>query len=70
VFVIWVNTTNSTLHIEYGALMGKKSTYMGGEEDEQKNIVPKRLEKFLNKRVFFLILIIVFLLLLQLFSGI
>jgi len=50
--------------------MGKKSTYMGGEEDEQKNIVPKRLEKFLNKRVFFLILIIVFLLLLQLFSGI
>jgi hypothetical protein len=51
-------------------MMGKKTTYMGGEKDKQKDIVPKRLEKFFDKKVFFLILGIIFLLLLQLFIGV
>ena len=68
-FVIWVVTTNSIIYIELGVRMSKKSTYTGGEEDKQKDIVPKRLERFFNKKVFFIILTIVFLLLLQLLSG-
>ena len=50
--------------------MSKKSTYMGGEDDDQKNIVPKRLEKFFNKKVLFLILGIIFLLLIQMLIGV
>jgi hypothetical protein len=48
----------------------KKSIYIGGEDDEQKETMPKRFDKFLNKRLFFLIVAIVFLLLLALFAGV
>jgi len=44
----------------------KKSTYMGGEKDEQKIIIPKRIEKFFNKHILFLILLIILLLLIPL----
>ena len=46
-----------------------KSIYIGGEDDEQKETMPKRFDKFLNKRLFFLIVAIVFLLLIALFAG-
>jgi len=48
----------------------RKSIYIGGEDDEQKETMPKRFDKFLNKRLFFLIVAIVFLLLLALFAGV
>jgi len=44
----------------------KKSTYMGGEKDEQRIIIPKQIEKFFNKRILFLILLIILLLLIPL----
>ena len=69
-FTTWNISTNSNIHTQDGVVMSKKSTYMGGEEDKQKNIVPKRLEKFFNKKVLFLILGIILLLLIQLFTGV
>jgi len=61
------NTTNSNLHIKHGVVMKeKKSTYMGGEMDEQRIIIPKQIEKFFNKRILFLILLIILLLLIPL----
>jgi len=42
---------------------------MGGEKDEEDVVAPKRFDKFFNKGMFFVILIIVFLLLLQLLRG-
>ena len=60
-------TTGSNLHIKHGVVMKeKKSTYMGGEKDEQKIIIPKRIEKFFNKHILFLILLIILLLLIPL----
>lgn len=44
----------------------KKSIYMGGEEDEQKEIMPKRFDKFFDKKLLFVMVGIVFLLLLAL----
>ena len=64
---IWFVATDSNLHIKHGVMMKeKKSTYMGGEKDEQKTIIPKQIEKFFNKRVLFLILLIILLLLIPL----
>ena len=39
---------------------------MGGEEDEQKFITPKEFEKFFDKRLLFVVLGIVFLLIIVL----
>ena len=47
----------------------RKSIYIGGEDDEQKETMPKRFDKFLNKKLFFLVVAIVFLLLLALLAG-
>ena len=47
----------------------KKSIYIGGEADEQKEIMPKRVDKFFDKRLFFVIVGIVFLLLFILLAG-
>jgi hypothetical protein len=44
----------------------KKSTYLGGEEIEQRVVIPKEFEKFFDKRALFIVLIIVFLLIIRL----
>lgn len=48
----------------------KKSIYIGGEKDEQKEIMPRRFDKFFDKRLLFVIVGIVFLLLLALSIGV
>jgi len=47
----------------------KRSIYIGGENDEQRETMPKRFDKFFDKRVFFLVVAIVFLLLLAMLAG-
>jgi len=42
---------------------------MGGEDDEQKDIMPKRFDKFFDKRLFFLVIAIVFLLIIAMLAG-
>ena len=47
----------------------KRSIYIGGEEDKQEEVMPKRFDRFFNKRIFFEIIAIVFLLLIALLAG-
>ncbi len=48
----------------------KKSIYIGGEQDKQAEIMPKRFDRFFDKRLLFVIVTIVFLLLFALLAGI
>jgi hypothetical protein len=48
----------------------KKTIYIGGEQDKQEEIMPRRVDRFFDKRLFFVVVGIVFLLLLALLTSV